>query len=245
MSKINSLVMALCLGLTIGAASAEDGGAFPGYVGSPNSSGSNSIVKTQYGECVKDANYQSSYQQAQCGGAVAKQQPKSIVKKVSFSESSSQLFGFNSPVLTVAGQQELTALLAKAKESGAIDEIDVKGYTDTIGGDDYNLCLSNDRANAVKDFFMSQGVDGDTITAVGMGSSNAQVSEACIQKFGKDDMNKIDRVTAEEKTASVAAKKRMNAELAKFEKTHSELVGCTAPDRRIEITIAQSKEVTE
>ena len=243
MSKINSLVLALCLGLTVGVASADDGGAFPGYVGSPSASGSSSIIKTQYGECVKDANYQPGYEQAQCGKVVS--QPKSIVKKVSFNESSTQLFAFNSPVITPSGQQQLSGLLAKAKESGAIDEIDVKGYTDTIGGDDYNNRLSTERANAVKDFFASQGVDGDTITATGMGSQYAQVSDACVQKFGKDDMAKIERITAEEKTANAATKKRMNAELAKFEKVHTDLVSCTAPDRRVEITIAQSKEVTE
>jgi hypothetical protein len=34
----------------------------------------------------------------------------------------------------------------------------------------------------------------------------------------------------------------MDAALAKFNNTHSELIGCMAADRRVEITIEQTKE---
>lgn len=240
MFKINSLVIALCLGLMSGVSVADDSGANPGYVVSPFGSGSNSNVKTQYGECVKDGNYQPSYQTVACGAT-----PAPAPQKVSFSESSTNLFSFNAATLTNFGRQQLTNMLESATAAGSIDKVTISGYTDTIGSDAYNNRLSTERANAVKDFFIGQGLDGGTITAAGFGSQNSQVSTACIKKYGKDDMAEIDRLTAKEKTATAAEKKRMNEALAKFDKTHTELVNCTAADRRVEITIEQTKEVTE
>lgn len=240
MFKINSLVIALCLGLMSGMSVADDSGANPGYVVSPFGSGSNSNVKTQYGECVKDGNYQPSYQTVACGAT-----PAPAPQKVSFSESSTNLFSFNAATLTNFGRQQLTNMLESATAAGSIDKVTISGYTDTIGSDAYNNRLSTERANAVKDFFIGQGLDGGTITAAGFGSQNSQVSTACIKKYGKDDMAEIDRLTAKEKTATAAEKKRMNEALAKFDKTHTELVNCTAADRRVEITIEQTKEVTE
>jgi outer membrane protein OmpA-like peptidoglycan-associated protein len=240
MFKINSLVIALCLGLMSGVSVADDSGANPGYVVSPFGSGSNSNVKTQYGECVKDGNYQPSYQTVACGAT-----PAPAPQKISFSESSTNLFSFNAATLTNFGRQQLTNMLESATAAGSIDKVTISGYTDTIGSDAYNNRLSTERANAVKDFFIGQGLDGGTITAAGFGSQNSQVSTACIKKYGKDDMAEIDRLTAKEKTATAAEKKRMNEALAKFDKTHTELVNCTAADRRVEITIEQTKEVTE
>lgn len=240
MFKINSLVIALCLGLMSGMSVADDSGANPGYVVSPFGSGSNSNVKTQYGECVKDGNYQPSYQTVACGAT-----PAPAPQKISFSESSTNLFSFNAATLTNFGRQQLTNMLESATAAGSIDKVTISGYTDTIGSDAYNNRLSTERANAVKDFFIGQGLDGGTITAAGFGSQNSQVSTACIKKYGKDDMAEIDRLTAKEKTATAAEKKRMNEALAKFDKTHTELVNCTAADRRVEITIEQTKEVTE
>ena len=240
MFKTNSLVIALCLGLMAGISAADDSGANPGYVVSPAGSGSNSNLRTQFGECVKDGNYRPGYQTVACGAT-----PAPTPQKVSFSESSTNLFSFNAATLTNFGRQQLTKMLESATAAGSIDKITINGYTDTIGSADYNNRLSTERANAVKDFFISQGLDGGTITAAGFGSQNSQVSTACIKKYGNDDMAEIDRLTAKEKTATAAEKKRMNEALAKFDKTHTELVNCTAADRRVEITIEQTKEVTE
>ena len=110
------------------------------------------------------------------------------------------------------------------------------------GGDDYNKRLSTERANTVRDFFISQGLDGDTITAVGFGSENSQVSAGCVKKYGTDDLAEIDRLTAKELTATLAERKSMDESLAKFNNTHTVLVSCMAADRRVEIIIEQTKE---
>lgn len=50
--------------------------------------------------------------------------------------------------------------------------LEVDGYTDSVGGDEYNQKLSEKRAMAVRDYLASQGVDQTAITAKGFGKSN-------------------------------------------------------------------------
>ena len=47
----------------------------------------------------------------------------------------------------------------------------IVGHTDNQGSDDYNLRLSDDRARAVKEYFMSRGVDPRRLEAQGKGES--------------------------------------------------------------------------
>lgn len=50
-------------------------------------------------------------------------------------------------------------------------KLQVTGYTDTRGDDAYNQKLSEERANAVKGYLVSQGVAADRITTVGAGET--------------------------------------------------------------------------
>jgi outer membrane protein OmpA-like peptidoglycan-associated protein len=50
--------------------------------------------------------------------------------------------------------------------------IKVVGYTDSTGTEDYNLKLSEQRANAVKNALIVKNVNAGRITALGMGESN-------------------------------------------------------------------------
>lgn len=51
-------------------------------------------------------------------------------------------------------------------------KVQVEGYTDSVGGDDYNQKLSENRANAVHDFLVANGVPAGNVTAAGYGKSN-------------------------------------------------------------------------
>jgi outer membrane protein OmpA-like peptidoglycan-associated protein len=48
----------------------------------------------------------------------------------------------------------------------------IEGYTDSIGGDDYNQALSQRRAESVKAFLVRGGIDSGRVTASGMGKSD-------------------------------------------------------------------------
>ena len=49
--------------------------------------------------------------------------------------------------------------------------IEVGGYTDNVGGDAMNLKLSENRADAVRDYLVQQGVANDSVTANGLGNT--------------------------------------------------------------------------
>lgn len=52
----------------------------------------------------------------------------------------------------------------------------VEGYTDSVGTDEYNQALSENRASAVREFLIEQGVPGSTVTAQGFGKTQPVAS---------------------------------------------------------------------
>jgi outer membrane protein OmpA-like peptidoglycan-associated protein len=52
----------------------------------------------------------------------------------------------------------------------------VEGYTDSVGGDDYNQKLSEDRGTAVRDYLTKEGVVGTSVTSQGFGKSQPVAS---------------------------------------------------------------------
>jgi outer membrane protein OmpA-like peptidoglycan-associated protein len=53
--------------------------------------------------------------------------------------------------------------------------LEIQGHTDDKGSDEYNLKLSQNRANSVKKYLVSKGVSADVITAIGFGESKPLV----------------------------------------------------------------------
>src|ERR1700723_4322047 len=52
----------------------------------------------------------------------------------------------------------------------------VEGYTDSVGSDAFNQTLSEQRANTVRAYLVTQGLDPNSITATGFGKSNPVAS---------------------------------------------------------------------
>jgi outer membrane protein OmpA-like peptidoglycan-associated protein len=50
--------------------------------------------------------------------------------------------------------------------------VEIAGYTDDVGKDDYNLGLSQRRAEAVKQYLANSGLSADRIVARGYGETN-------------------------------------------------------------------------
>ena len=68
--------------------------------------------------------------------------------------------------------------ISLAKVSGILQaypglKLQVEGYTDSVGSDEFNQKLSENRADAVRDFLVAQGVQTDNIAATGYGKSEA------------------------------------------------------------------------
>ncbi|HSQ87085.1 MAG TPA: OmpA family protein [Desulfobacterales bacterium] len=91
------------------------------------------------------------------------------------SASSVVLFSFNSADIRSEAYPVLneTAMIMKKNPelNGRID-----GYADSTGNEAYNIDLSERRAKAVKDFFVSRGVDPERLTIKGFGDADPVAS---------------------------------------------------------------------
>ena len=81
--------------------------------------------------------------------------PPAIVKT---SYSTDTLFDFDKSVIKPAGKQALDELVAKLKGI-SIEVVIVVGHTDSIGTDAYNMKLGTRRAEAVKAYLISKGIE--------------------------------------------------------------------------------------
>lgn len=73
--------------------------------------------------------------------------------------------------------------ISLAKVSGILQaypglKVQVEGYTDSVGSDDYNQKLSENRADAVRNFLMTQGVQQGNISATGYGKAKPVADNA-------------------------------------------------------------------
>jgi outer membrane protein OmpA-like peptidoglycan-associated protein len=82
-------------------------------------------------------------------------------------------------VLFETGKYALStdAQLKLAKLSGIIQahpglNLAIEGYTDTTGAADFNMKLSQQRADTVRQFLIAQGLSADTITSKGLGEAD-------------------------------------------------------------------------
>jgi len=54
--------------------------------------------------------------------------------------------------------------------------IEVEGHTDSVGGDEYNQRLSEQRAASVRDYLVQNGIKMNNVTAKGFGKTRPVVS---------------------------------------------------------------------
>jgi len=78
-------------------------------------------------------------------------------------------FDFGKASLRDESKVELNKLVDIMKRSEIV--IELGGHTDSIGSDEANLRLSQDRVNSVKQYLVDNGINGDRIQAVGYGET--------------------------------------------------------------------------
>ncbi|MGA8764781.1 MAG: OmpA family protein [Candidatus Sulfotelmatobacter sp.] len=81
------------------------------------------------------------------------------------------LFDFNKYTLKPEARERL------ARISGIVLaypdlKLEIEGYTDSIGSDEYNQTLSEKRAQAVRDYLVTSGVSMNSVTARGLGKAD-------------------------------------------------------------------------
>lgn len=204
--KVSALLVALLA--STGAMAHEK----PGYTISEQS---REVVRNAYGECWentylnKDANGL-----VECGhkAPAPQTQYETVEQNTTESLRSEFLFGFDKDNLrpeAIATLNDLARRLSDTK----VQAVRVEGHTDFMGSEQYNQALSERRATVVSNYLVSQGVPAGKITAVGLGESQARMTEQCqaeVAKLGK----------------KVSKAKKRAAQIA-----------CIEPDRRVDVQI--------
>ena len=84
---------------------------------------------------------------------------------------SDALFDFNKFALKTNSYGKLDKIIATLKNNTDYT-VSVEGYTDAIGSEEYNMKLSEKRAQAVADYLLSKGIDRSRIEVIPNGESN-------------------------------------------------------------------------
>ena len=123
---------------------------------------------------------------------------------------SDETFAFDSAELSSGAQAELD-LVVSATGAFSSPTININGYTDRFGSDEYNADLSQRRADAVASYLSSKGVPAAGITATGKGSTNPVVE--CATSMEK-----------KEAIACLAPNRRTTVDFPAVEKINSDSV---------------------
>ncbi|MGI4984260.1 MAG: outer membrane protein OmpA [Janthinobacterium lividum] len=144
--------------------------------------------------CWRDAFWTPATANAKCDGALVAQAPTPpappveaapapVITSQKVTYQADALFDFDKAVLKPAGKRAIDDLATKIQGLN-LEVVVATGYTDRIGSDRYNDRLSQRRAQAVKAYLVSKGVEANRIYTEGKGKRNPVVTN-CNQKNHK------------------------------------------------------------
>ena len=79
-------------------------------------------------------------------------------------------FEFNSSALTADSQEGIDMIVDFLQRNPEL-KVELAGHTDNVGNAKYNLQLSDDRANVVREALIAKGIEASRLTAKGYGAS--------------------------------------------------------------------------
>jgi outer membrane protein OmpA-like peptidoglycan-associated protein len=133
-------------------------------------------AKAREGQQAAEQSAQQASQQAEQVRERLRQQLNAVLQTTETARGlivnmSDVLFDFNKYTLKSEAREKL------AKVSGILLaypnlKLQVEGYTDNIGSDEYNQKLSEERADSVREYLVSQSVTDSNVSAKGLGKSD-------------------------------------------------------------------------
>jgi OmpA-OmpF porin, OOP family len=112
----------------------------------------------------------------------APEKPKPVAEKVTFA--ADVLFDFDKAVVKPEGKSKLDDLSNKLKGIN-LEVIIAIGHADSIGSDAYNQRLSVRRAESIKAYMVSRGVEGNRVYTEGKGEKQSLTAGKC-KSMGKE-----------------------------------------------------------
>jgi outer membrane protein OmpA-like peptidoglycan-associated protein len=105
--------------------------------------------------------------------------------------SASALFDYDKSSLRDEGKAALSALNESIKSRDtSVANVDIIGHTDNTGSEEYNMELSMRRAESVREYMISEGVDPSIINVYGEGESNPIASNE--SEEGRAENRRVD-----------------------------------------------------
>jgi OmpA-OmpF porin, OOP family len=104
----------------------------------------------------------------------AKPAPPPAPRLERYTLSATELFEFDKATLK-PNQPKLDEIAAALVRNPKIGNVRVTGYTDRLGSEEYNLKLSQRRAEAVAGYLVKKGVDANRLQVHGRGEANPVV----------------------------------------------------------------------
>ncbi len=114
--------------------------------------------------------------------------------------SGSVLFASTKADILPQAQAKLSEVAEALLKTDPDAPIRVEGYADTQGSLTFNQTLSQQRADAVRDYLTSHGVAPDRVTAIGMGPAQPVADNATAE--GRADNRRVEIVVQSSKSGT-------------------------------------------
>jgi len=150
-------------------------------------------VTTATGACVRTGEWTAGTSYRSCDPLPAAKLIPAALERVSsemplpaqpMRVSMNTLFDFDSAVLRADAGPALDAL-AKQLTSRNYQKVDIVGHADRMGPGKYNQKLSEQRAEAVRDYLLTRGLDATKVSAIGVGATEPLTGKECRGLQGK------------------------------------------------------------
>jgi len=119
----------------------------------------------------------------------AAEKPKPVAEKITFA--ADVLFDFDKSVIKPEGRSKLDDLAGKAKGVN-LEVVIAIGHADSIGSDEYNQRLSVRRAESVKAYLVSKGIEANRVYTEGKGEKQPVASNKTKEGRAKNRRTEIE-----------------------------------------------------
>ena len=142
--------------------------------------------------CWRDSNWTPATAAKGCDGALTGGAAAGVSQS-KITLQADTLYDFDKATLKPEGKATLDKI-AKDLSTIKLEVIIAVGNTDSVGTDAYNMALGQRRAQSVKAYLVSKGVDGSRIYTESKGKSNPVVSNATAEGRAKNRRTDIEVV---------------------------------------------------